>query len=118
LGAAAELIPLKERLAQMKLAGTGAPQVAEASLTRVKGIEVDYPSDALRKDIQGWVELSFTVTTEGKVAKVTVLDSSPAGVFDTAAAKALSRTRYKPVLQDGKPIAVGSKVRIAFRMTK
>ena len=64
------------------------------------------------------MELSFTVTTEGKVTNVTVLDSRPAGVFDTAAAKALSRARYKPILQDGKPVAVGSKVRIAFRMTK
>jgi TonB family protein len=109
LGATAELNPLKERLAQMKLAGAGAPQLAEASLTRVKGIEIDYPSEALRKNIEGWVELSFTVTTEGKVTNVTVLDSRPAGVFDTAAAKALSRARYKPILQDGKPVAVGQQ---------
>ncbi|MEP6549036.1 MAG: energy transducer TonB [Gammaproteobacteria bacterium] len=118
LGASVELNPLKERLAQLKLAGAGAPQVAEASLTRIKGIEPDYPSDALRKDIEGWVDLSFVVSAEGKVAKVTVLDSSPAGVFDVAASKALSRAHYKPMLQDGKPIAVGSKLRIAFRLSK
>ncbi len=118
LAPSAELNPLRERLAQMKLAGAAAPQVAEASLTRVKGVELDYPSDALRKNIEGWVELSFTVTVEGKVTKVTVLDSSPTGVFDAAAAKALSRARYKPMLQDGKPVAVGSKLRIAFRLSK
>ncbi len=118
LGASAELNPLKERLAQMKLAGSAPPQVAEGSLTRVRGIEIDYPGDALRKDIEGWVELSFTVTAEGKVTKVAVLDSSPAGVFEIAAAKALSRARYKPMLQDGKPIVVGSKLRIAFRLAK
>ncbi|MEP6884220.1 MAG: energy transducer TonB [Gammaproteobacteria bacterium] len=118
LGASPEFSPLKERLAQMKLAGAGAPQVAEASLTRVKSIAVDYPGDALRKNIEGWVDLSFMVTTEGRVTKVRVLDSSPAGVFDAAAAKALSRSRYNPMLQDGKPIVVDSKLRIAFRLSK
>ena len=118
LGASAELNPLKERLAQMKLAGAGAPQVVEASLTRIKGIDLDYPGDALRKNIEGWVELSFTVTAEGKVANVTVLASSPRGIFEAAAAKALSRARYKPFLQDGKAVAAGSKVRIAFRLSK
>ncbi len=118
LGASAELNPLQERLAQMKLAGAGAPLVAEASLTRVKSIELDYPAEALRKNIEGWVELSFVVTTEGKVTKIAVLNSSPAGIFDAAAAKAMSRARYKPMLQDGKPLMVASKLRIAFRLTK
>ncbi len=118
LGVSAELDPLNERLAQMKLAAAPMPQVAEASLSRVKGIDVDYPGEALRKNIEGWVELSFVVTPEGKVSKVSVLDSRPAGVFDAAAAKALSRVRYKPVLQGGKPAAVASKVRIAFRVSK
>jgi TonB family protein len=117
LGASAELSPLQERLAQVKLAGAGAPLVAEASLTRVKGIELDYPAEALRKNIEGWVELSFVVTAEGKVTKIAVLNSSPAGMFDAAAAKALSRARYKPMLQDGKPLMVASKLRIAFRLS-
>lgn len=118
LGASAELSPLQERLTQMKLAGVAVPQVTEASLTRVKSIELDYPGDALRKNVEGWVELSFVVTGEGKVTKVVVLNSSPAGIFDAAATKALSRARYKPWLQDGKPVMVGSKLRIAFRLSK
>lgn len=118
LGASAELIPLQERLAQMKLAGAGVPQVAEASLTRVKGVELDYPGDALRKNIEGYVELAFVVTAEGKVTKVAVLNSSPAGMFDAAATKALAHARYKPMLQDGKPVMVASKLRIAFRLAK
>ncbi len=118
LGASAELSPMQERLAQTKLAGAGEPLVAEASLTRVKGIELDYPAEALRRNIEGWVELSFVVTAEGKVTKIAVLNSSPAGIFDAAAAKALSRARYKPMLQDGKPLVVASKLRIAFRLSK
>jgi TonB family protein len=118
LGSSAELNGLQERVAQMKLAGAGAPLVAEASLTRVKGIELDYPAEALRRNIEGWVELSFVVTAEGKVTKVAVLNSSPAGMFDAAATRALSRARYKPMLQDGKPLMVASKLRIAFRLSQ
>jgi TonB family protein len=118
LGGSAALDALNARLAQMKLTTDGVPQVAEASLTRVKGIQLDYPDVALRRNIEGWVELSFVVTTDGKVTKVKVLDSSPAGVFDLAAARALGRLRYKPMLVAGKPASVGTKLRIAFRLAK
>ncbi len=118
LGASADLSALNDRLAKMKLASAGPPEVVEASLTRVKQLDPDYPDAALRKSIEGWVELSYVITADGKVTNIKVLDSTPAGVFDAAASKALSRLRYKPTLQAGKPIAVSTKVRIAFRMMK
>jgi TonB family protein len=118
LGASADLAPLNQRLAQMKAASDGPPLVTEASLTRVRGIELDYPDEALRKGVEGWVDLSFQVTADGKVTKVMVLDSSPPKVFDGAASRALSRMRYKPVLQGGKPIVVNAKLRIAFHLQK
>jgi TonB family protein len=118
LGASADLNALNERLMQMKLAAAGAPEVPESSLTRVKGVELDYPETALRKNIEGWVELSFEVTADGKVTKVKVLDATPAGIFDVAATRALSHVRYKPIVLGGKPTAVSTKLRIAFRMNK
>jgi TonB family protein len=118
LGASAGLDALNERLIQMKLAGAAAPEVLEASLTRVRSIQLDYPDGALRKNIEGWVDVSYMVTADGKVTKVKVMDSSPAGVFDAAATRALSRLRYKPMLLAGKASAVTTKLRIAFRMAK
>lgn len=118
LGASAGLDALNARLVQMKIAGAGAPEVLEASLTRIKGIQLDYPEDALRRNIEGWVDVAYVVTADGKVAKVKVLDSNPVGVFDTAATRALSRLRYKPMLVGGKPTMVSTKLRIAFRMAK
>jgi TonB family protein len=117
LGASPEMAALNQRLVQVKQAAAGMPVVPEASLTRVKGIEIDYPAEALRKNLEGWVELSYVVTTDGKVASVKVLDSNPTGVFDASATRALSRARYKPPLQGGKPAAVGTKIRIAFKLT-
>ena len=118
LGPSADLAALTQRLAQTKQAAPGIPEVAEATLTRVKGIQVDYPPDALRKNVEGWVELEYVVTADGKVASITAVNSNPPGVFDAAAIRALSRVRYKPVLQGGKPAAVGTKIRIAFKLSK
>jgi TonB family protein len=120
LGTNAELTSLNQRLAQLKQAAAtaGPPEVTEASLTRLRPIQLDYPNEALRKNIEGWVELSYVVSAEGKVTTVKVLNSSPAGVFDAAAAKALGRVRYKPVTQGGKATAVSTKLRIAFRVSK
>ena len=47
-----------------------------------------------------------------------VLSSTPLGVFEVAATRALSRVRYTPMIQGGKAIAVGTKLRIAFRVSK
>jgi TonB family protein len=118
LGASAELTTLNQRLAQAKLASAGPPEVTEGDLTKVKALELEYPPAALGKGVEGWVSVSYMVTAEGKVTGVKVLDSSPAGVFEAAATRALSRVRYKPMLQGGKPIVVTTKLRIAFRMAK
>jgi TonB family protein len=118
LGASADLTTLNQRLAQAKLASAGPQEVSEGDLTKVRGLELDYPSGALSKGVEGWVNVSYMVTAEGKVTGVKVLDSSPAGVFDAAATRAVSRVRYKPPLQGGKPVAVVTKLRIAFRLAK
>jgi periplasmic protein TonB len=117
LGASADLTALNQRLAQLKQTAGGPPDVLEASLTRAKAIELDYPSDALRRNVEGWVDVTYVVTAEGKVIAIKVLDASPKGVFDAAATRALARTRYKPPTQGGKPLAVSTKLRISFRVT-
>ena len=116
LGTTTDLVALNQRLAQVKQAAAGTPEVVEATLTRVKGIEIDYPTDALRKEIEGWVDLSYMVTAEGKVTSVKVLGSSPTGVFEAAATRAISRVRYAPMAQAGKSAVVSTKLRIAFRL--
>jgi len=118
LGASDDLKALNEELAQKKTAATAIPEVAEKSLKPVKRLALEYPASALARNIEGWVEISFTVAADGSIANVKVLNSSPAGVFDEAATKAASRLRYKPVLQGGKAIAVATKLRIAFRISK
>jgi len=48
-----------------------------------------YPSSALKRSVQGRVLLDFTITRRGKIDGVTIIDSAPESMFDSAAKKAL-----------------------------
>jgi TonB family protein len=124
LGDSADLDALNGRLLEAKLKAAGGahgssgsmPEVAENSLTRLKQLQLNYPSRALERSIEGWVEIQYTVTPKGKVADVKALRADPVGVFEAAATDAALRMTYKPVVKDGTPIAVTTKIRVAFRL--
>lgn len=61
-----------------------------------------YPSRASRRGIEGWVEVSFTITTTGATDNVQVVAEEPPGVFGRAATKAVRKWKYKPQMVDGK----------------
>jgi TonB family protein len=117
LGPSADLDALNERVHMSKLfAVSGPKEVAEASLTRTRKLEIDYPQNALQHRIEGAVELGYTVTAQGVVADIGVLDSNPPGVFEKAARNAVARLRYKPVIENGKAVAVATKMLVKFRV--
>jgi protein TonB len=92
--------------------------VPEKSLTRINKLEVQYPPRAMQDNVEGWVEVSYTVGANGSVSSVKILNSEPARVFESAASSAVSRLRYKPPMKDGKPISVSTLIRIVFVVPK
>jgi TonB family protein len=118
LGASADLDALNDRIRQRKPVAGEVLQMPEQSLTRANKLDVQYPTRALQTSIEGWVELSYTVAPNGSVTNVKVVNSMPAKVFDASAIKAVSHLRYQPVVQAGKAIAVGTQVRIVYRVPK
>ena len=117
LGSSSDLEAFNDRVRQ-KRASSGDEQLPEQALTRVNKLDVQYPVRALQGGIEGWVELGYLVTPTGSVANVRVLNASPSKVFDASATKAVTRLRYQPVIQGGKAIAVGTQVRIVYRVPK
>ena len=117
LGNSSEADALAQRLRAAKTAASGAlPEVAESTLTRLRALDVEYPSGALQKKTQGTVEIGYVVTAKGAVSDIRVLDANPTGVFETAATRAISRLRYKPSVDArGKPTAVSTKMLVIFR---
>ncbi|WP_162932272.1 energy transducer TonB [Solimonas sp. K1W22B-7] len=78
-----------------------------------------YPARAQTQGIEGWVLLKFTVTEAGTVIDPVVIEASPPGVFDEAAKKAVTKFKYKPRVENGKPIAVqGIQHLIRFELDK
>jgi TonB family protein len=124
LGDSADLDALNGRLLEAKLKAAGGAlgspgsmqEVAENSLARLKPMQLKYPSRALERNIEGWVEIQYTVTPKGKVVDVKALRADPVGVFEAAATDAVLHMTYKPVMKDGTPIAVTTKIRVAFRL--
>jgi periplasmic protein TonB len=78
-----------------------------------------YPESALSRGLEGYVLLEFTVTESGATANPVVIESKPEGVFDEAAKKAVLKFKYKPRVENGRPISVsGVRHVITFKLDK
>ena len=64
---------------------------------------ITYPTDALKRKVQGLVKIRFIVDTDGSVAGVKVLVSADSAL-DAEAKKVISQSpKWKPGSMDGKP---------------
>ena len=100
--------------AREKAAQRSAP-VGENQPQRIEYVAPKFPSSVRNRGITGWVELEFTVLTDGSTADVVVTNSSPRKTFDNAAMTAVGQWRYKPVVaRDGKIVEQRAAVRIRF----
>ncbi|WP_116807838.1 energy transducer TonB [Steroidobacter cummioxidans] len=88
--------------------------VSAASLKRVRMVSPSYPDSARKRGIEGWVELAFTVQTNGSVDQVEVRNASPADVFDDAAIRAVRQWRFEPVERNGTRVEQRAMVRLKF----
>jgi protein TonB len=62
----------------------------------------------------GFVVVKFSVTENGRVADVEVVESSPAGVFDSAAQAAVRKWTYEPRKENGVPVTSSARARLVF----
>lgn len=100
-----------------ELGDIGAPKIfLDSDLTAIVRIPPTYPHKAMLRNVQGWVDLMYTVTESGAVAEPIVLGAKPQGVFEKAAIKAVEKWKYQPVVQDGKAVRITVKTRIQFKL--
>jgi len=62
-----------------------------------------YPSRALSRGIEGYVDLAFDITAAGNTTNIRVIEAEPDGVFEKAAIAALRKWKYKVPVEDGVP---------------
>ena len=79
----------------------------------------DYPQKAINGEIEGWVDVQFSVTATGAVRDVVIVDSNPKDIFDAAVLKAVGRWRYNPRVDEGVAVErVGMRTRILFELDR
>ena len=105
--AEADLAAARDQAAQTSV-------VSAASLKRTRTVNPVYPESARKRGVEGWVEMAFTVTPEGRVEDVEVRNASPAEVFDDAATRAIRQWRFEPVERNGEKVAQRAMVRLRF----
>lgn len=89
----------------------------EIEVTRVSNPSPEYPRRAIRLGLEGSVRLEFDVDTDGSVLDPYVVESSPAGVFDRAAIKAVRKFLYEPPSYNGTSVKVNNvQIDLIFRL--
>ena len=103
-------------VADINVGGPGGMNIAEGDYLPIVRVAPVYPARALSRGIEGYVDMSFTVTTTGTVRDPIVMFST-SSLFERAATRAVLKFKYKPRVVDGVPVdVVGVKTRISFQI--
>ena len=90
--------------------------IPSSSLTRTRYVAPKYPRSAQRRNVQGWVDVVFTVAKDGSTKDVEVRRADPEGVFDDSAMRAIERWEFEPIVVDGGIIEQRAGVRMMFAL--
>jgi len=77
-------------------------------------IKPNYPPRARMRKIEGHVQVEFVVDSDGIVRDAEVTASTPQGVFDDAALRAVRHWKFKPGVKDGQAVPVRVRQPIKF----
>lgn len=91
---------------------------SESALTApvaLRRAAVQYPEQAKRQGIEGFVELDVLIDTTGNPTDIKVLRSEPAGLFDRAAIRAMMRWKFQPAMRNGQAVSARTRTVMQFK---
>jgi TonB family protein len=91
------------------------PGGAEALIEHV-GKNIVYPEEAKKKEIQGRVFIGFVVEKDGSINEVKVLRGIGGGCDEEAVRVIKGMPKWKPGMQEGKPVRVSYQMPIVFKL--
>jgi protein TonB len=89
----------------------------ETALIRFLSGNITYPKQAIEREIQGTIYVSFIVNSDGKVTDGKILRGIGGGCEKEALRVVKMMPRWTPGKQDGKPVDVLYTMPIVFRLT-
>ena len=109
-------IPAPEVSANVDIGGPGGMNIAEGDYLPIVRVAPVYPARALSRGVEGYVDMSFTVTETGSVTDP-IVTFSTSSLFERSATRAVLKFKYKPRVVDGIPVDVsGVTTRIRFEL--
>lgn len=80
---------------------------------------LDYPSDALAMDFEGWATAEYDITAQGEPINVRIINAYPAFVFSKSTEAIANRQKYEPSFRpDGSAGCGGQQMPIVYRIPK
>ena len=101
-------------LTEQLIAMEAAKPIPASALKILTYVAPDYPPRANERKLQGWVDVEFTVGTDGKTRNIVVTDASHEQMFRREATEAVQKWQFEPRVFMGRPIEQTSFTRIRF----
>ena len=98
-------------------AASSGPAPQSLPATMIEAPPPRYPLEARQRKEQGTVVLDVQLSTDGRVERIDLFQSSGSPRLDKAALDAVRRWRWSPMLQNGVAVAVRGLVEIPFILT-
>jgi periplasmic protein TonB len=90
----------------------------DTGLVPLARVQPQYPQRAALEGIEGYVVFSVTITETGDVVNASVVESQPRGWgFEQAAMRAITRTRFRAEVVDGRPQRTTGTYRFDFTLS-
>jgi TonB family protein len=83
---------------------TVAKSTVNSPIRQIVGAPADYPPRAIRRNIEGFVVVKFTVTKTGDVDAIQIVESEPSGMFDESVLEAVQKYKFQPRMVNGEPV--------------
>ncbi len=82
-------------------------------------IEPTYPAKALKRGVEGYVVVSFTIDPSGRPVDLDIIEAKPRRMFEREAMRAIKRWKYQPKVVGGKAVSQpGQSVRLEFKLNR
>ncbi len=115
LGAADEGVrKARSALTEQLIAMESAKPVPASALKIATYVAPNYPQRATERNVEGWVDIEFTVGTDGKTRSIVVTDASHETLFRREATDAVEKWQFEPRIFMGRAIEQTSFTRIRF----
>jgi len=82
----------------------------------IKKVAPEYPSNAIRMQIEGTVELMATISKAGEISQIKILSGD--AQLTKAAMDAVKQWKYKPYLLNGEPVEIQTQVTVNFKLPR